>query len=175
MKPPRLFLVGPPAAGKTWWGRRWAAELGCPFYDTDAEIERRSGLSIAEWFAQGEATFRSQEWAVLKALLKESAFGLYAVGGGFPGQPGAMDFLLSQGYCLWIDPPWSELRERLQAATDRPLLQGRSEEAWQTLIEARRPAYRKADLHWYTPWVPPAQVLKWVRQVLATWGVERVS
>jgi len=168
LKPARLFLVGPPAAGKTWWGQRWAAELNLPFYDTDAEIERRTGLSITQWFAQGEGAFRAQEWQILKALVQESAYGVYAVGGGFPAQPGAMDYLLSQGYCLWIDPPWPELRQRLKAATDRPLLVGRSEEAWHTLIEARRPAYRRADLHWYTAQIPASQVLKWVWRVLVT-------
>jgi len=64
-----LILVGLPGAGKTTVGQLVAARLGVPFLDFDQEISRRSGLSVADYFARfGEATFRAAEVALTREL-----------------------------------------------------------------------------------------------------------
>ena len=42
-----VFLIGPMGSGKTAVGRHVARVLGLPFYDSDTEIERRTGVDIA--------------------------------------------------------------------------------------------------------------------------------
>ncbi|MEL6214161.1 MAG: shikimate kinase, partial [Pseudomonadota bacterium] len=53
-------------AGKSSVGRRLAARLGFEFADTDAEIERRTGVDIPYIFErEGEPGFRQREAQVL--------------------------------------------------------------------------------------------------------------
>ena len=51
-----IYLVGPMGSGKSAVGRHLARELGLDFYDSDEEIERRTGVDIAFIFEkEGEA------------------------------------------------------------------------------------------------------------------------
>ena len=57
-----LVLVGLMGAGKTTVGRECARRLGRAFVDTDLEIERVTGHTVAEIFAaEGEEAFRARE------------------------------------------------------------------------------------------------------------------
>lgn len=161
MKGRRVFLIGPPAAGKSTIGKRWAQRLGVPFWDTDIEIERRTGRTIPEWFAKGETAFRIAERRVIEELLAEE--GIIAVGGGFPAQPGAMPLLRSMGWVIWIDPPLSWLLHRWEkAALHRPLLQSLSLSERLALLEKRRPFYKEAELHWRPDYIPESFIQRWV-------------
>lgn len=77
-----LFLYGPSGAGKSTLARRLSAALSLPAYDLDARIQQRTGQSPAEIFAaRGEAAFRAEERAELRAVLNEAP-GVVALGGG---------------------------------------------------------------------------------------------
>ena len=41
-----IFLVGPMGAGKSTIGRQLAQQLSMEFYDSDQEIERRTGADV---------------------------------------------------------------------------------------------------------------------------------
>ena len=57
-----IFFVGLMGAGKTTIGRLLAKHLNKTFYDTDHEIERRTGVNIPLIFElEGEAGFRKRE------------------------------------------------------------------------------------------------------------------
>jgi uncharacterized protein (TIGR00255 family) len=57
-----VVLVGMMGAGKTAVGRELALQLGVPFSDSDAEIERAAAMTVTEIFARdGEAFFRDRE------------------------------------------------------------------------------------------------------------------
>ena len=63
---PKAVLVGLPGSGKSTIGRRLAKSLGLGLLDTDAEIEKTTGRTIAEIFAtDGEAAFRRIEAEVI--------------------------------------------------------------------------------------------------------------
>lgn len=173
MKTPRIFLVGPPGAGKTTLGRRWAKRLQMPFYDTDDEILRRTGRSVEEWFAQGESAFRKAERQTIEQTITEHGWGIWAVGGGFPTQEGAMTFLRTAGYTIWIDSPSEWILARLRHSTvKRPLLHTLSDQERLTLIEKRRVYYRCADLHWRPDLVSEELLLDWLRRIVKASFVE---
>jgi len=75
----RVALVGARGAGKTSVGRILAERLGAPFLDTDAEIEKRSGCTIAELFEAG--AFRIWEREVVADAMGRPR-GVIALGGG---------------------------------------------------------------------------------------------
>ncbi|MFZ0549554.1 MAG: shikimate kinase, partial [Steroidobacteraceae bacterium] len=57
-------------SGKTAVGRSLARHLGAPFYDSDTEIVRRTGVDIPYIFEkEGEAGFREREHEAIRALV----------------------------------------------------------------------------------------------------------
>ena len=63
----RVFLVGPPGAGKSTVGRHLASTLGAAFYDLDEVIEARAGADIPWIFdVEGELGFRDRETQVVR-------------------------------------------------------------------------------------------------------------
>jgi shikimate kinase/3-dehydroquinate synthase len=78
-----VVLSGFMATGKSTVGPRLAARLGVPFVDTDAELERAAGKSIAEmWRESGEASFRAQEAELAERLLSGGEACVIGFGGG---------------------------------------------------------------------------------------------
>ncbi len=66
---PGLYLVGFMAAGKSAIGNALAEELGWPFVDVDAEIERQEQVSISQIFAErGEQAFRNLETEMIRKM-----------------------------------------------------------------------------------------------------------
>lgn len=118
----RIFLTGFMGSGKTSVGQRLAARWGWRFLDMDRWVEARTGRSIPDLFAQGEATFRRYEAEALEAL-QAVHWVVVATGGGTVEIPGALERLRAWGVLLWLDVPWNEVLRRLDPAgrAERPL------------------------------------------------------
>src|SRR6188474_1766515 len=77
-----VFLIGPMGSGKTAVGKQLARLLHLSFYDSDVEIERRTGVDIPYIFEkEGEAGFREREREVIDLLTQLSNV-IIATGGG---------------------------------------------------------------------------------------------
>ena len=64
-----VFLIGPMGSGKTAVGKHLARVLHLTFYDSDLEIEHRTGVDIPYIFEkEGEAGFRDREREVIDSL-----------------------------------------------------------------------------------------------------------
>ena len=62
-----IVLVGMPGSGKNAVGKALALQIGMDYYDTDALIEEREGMSTTEIFAKkGEKYFRDAETEIAK-------------------------------------------------------------------------------------------------------------
>lgn len=140
-----LALIGYRASGKSTLAKLVAEQLGCPWIDLDVEIERLSGVSIADMFEkQGEQHFRDVETACLKTVCEESEPSIIATGGGIVLRPENADHL--RAHCqdiVYLEAPVSVLSQRLEAdAGGRPSLSGRpiAEEVAEVL-EQRLPLY----------------------------------
>ena len=67
--PGSLFLTGPMGAGKSTIGRQLSRQLRMSFYDSDREIENRTGVDIPLIFElEGEQGFRKRERLVIDEL-----------------------------------------------------------------------------------------------------------
>lgn len=146
----RLVVAGPPGAGKTTVGRLLAEQLGFRFLDTDEEIAKRCGLSVAELFAtRGEAAFRAEEAALIAELVAAPPERtVIATGGGLPVDPAVRQDLKRLGPCACLHASLDELVARLGPASEtRPLLAGEARARLEPLLAARAPAYR--DLHYF--------------------------
>lgn len=77
-----LVLIGLPGVGKTTVGRALARQLGRPFWDSDEEIEKKTGCTPEDWILRdGEAAFRAVEAETVRALAGKRG-AVLAVGGG---------------------------------------------------------------------------------------------
>src|SRR6187200_1129194 len=77
-----VFLVGPMGSGKSAVGRQLAQRLHLRFYDSDDEIEARTGVDIPYISErEGEAGFRQREAEVIDELTRQQDV-LVATGGG---------------------------------------------------------------------------------------------
>ena len=143
----QIALVGMRGVGKTAVGQEIARQLGVAFTDTDAEIERAATMSIPEIFARdGEAFFRDRESVVLGRLL-EGPRGVISTGGGAWIQPQNRTLIRAAGIAVWLDATLETLWARVRQRPTRPLLLTENPRGTlETLLEARRPVYARADL-----------------------------
>lgn len=138
-----VVLVGLMGSGKTTIGKLLSRRLGVPFFDSDHEIERRTGVRIPTIFdVEGEAGFRRREAATITDLLLERNIVL-ATGGGAVLAPESRAAMKQRGWVVYLDVPVRQLYERTRNDPNRPLLQvedplGRLEE----LRKQRDPLYR---------------------------------
>ncbi len=142
-----IVLVGLMGAGKTRIGRRLAARLELPFFDSDIEIETAAGETVEEIFAnRGERVFREGERRVITRLLARPAHVL-ATGGGAFMDPETRALIARRGISLWLRADLDVLVARVSRRNNRPLLkQGDPRDILAALIAVRYPVYAEADL-----------------------------
>ena len=76
-----IFFVGLMGSGKTTIGKLLALKLKKKFYDTDQEIEKKSGVKISTIFElEGEEGFRKRESQMIDELTEKNI--VLATGGG---------------------------------------------------------------------------------------------
>ncbi|MBS9532160.1 shikimate kinase [Mycobacterium sp. M1] len=140
---PRAVLVGLPGAGKSTIGRRLAKALGVAMIDTDAEIEARTGRSIADIFAvDGEQEFRRIEEDVVRSALAEHD-GVLSLGGGAVTTPAVRDALAGHTV-VFLEISAAEGVRRTGGGAVRPLLAGPGRaEKFRELMAQRAPLYRR--------------------------------
>ena len=148
-KPPNIFLVGPMGSGKSAVGRSLARLLRVPFHDSDAEIERRTGVDIPLIFdKEGEAGFREREREAIESLTLLRRIVL-ATGGGAILLPENRTRLAENGWVVYLKTSIAQQAERVKPNRQRPLLNGVEDTAakLRELMEVRDPLYSSiADL-----------------------------
>ncbi|MCS3739432.1 shikimate kinase [Rhizobium sp. BK661] len=142
-----LILVGLMGAGKSSVGRIVAHQLGIPFVDSDAEIEKVSRMSITELFAAyGEEEFRALETRVMKRLLKNGPRVVSTGGGAFINDR-TRKHIKKGGISVWLKADLEVLWERVCKRDTRPLLKTENpKQTLESLMNARYPIYELADL-----------------------------
>lgn len=143
-----IFLVGMMGAGKSAVGRTLATRLGRTFYDTDNEIQERTGVTIAVIFeVEGEAGFRKREELVIDELTRQTDVVL-ATGGGAVLSPGTRALLRARGTTIYLHAKVHDLWQRTRNDRTRPLLDcDDPRQRLEDLMAVRDPLYREvADL-----------------------------
>lgn len=157
-----IYLIGPMGAGKSTIGRMLAKDLHRTFYDSDHEIEQRTGADIPWIFdMEGEAGFREREAHVIDELCHERGV-VMATGGGVVMRKENRQNLCTYGFVVYLYAPVSVQLKRTEKDKRRPLLQKPNREQVLTeLFELRDPLYRSmADLTLDTQSMSPRQVIR---------------
>lgn len=134
-----IVLVGAPGSGKSTVGALLAERLGCEFVDVDAEIEDRTGRTIAEIFADdGEPAFRALEEETTTELLGRG--GVLSLGGGAV-LSATTRAALSGHRVVWLRVSASTAVSRVGLNDARPLLLGNVRGRLIKLLAERAPLY----------------------------------
>jgi shikimate kinase len=131
-------------AGKTSVGRFLAKRLGKAFYDSDHEIQKRTGVKIPVIFEiEGEQGFRMRETAALKELTALEGIVL-ATGGGAVISAENRRQLAANGMVIYLRAAPVDLWQRTRNDRNRPLLQTTNPLAkLEQLFVERDPLYRE--------------------------------
>jgi shikimate kinase len=164
-----LVMVGLMGAGKTSIGRNLAQALRLPFRDTDEEIERAAGRSVADIFAEhGEAAFRDLERRVIARLLTQEAPHVLAFGGGAFLHPETRALAAAHAISVWIKADLEVLARRVARRNTRPLLIGKDPmQVLSAQAAARYAAYGEATLTVETGEIPMTAATEAVLTALA--------
>ena len=155
-------------AGKTTIGKLLAKHLGKVFYDTDHEIEKRTGVKIATIFElEGETGFRKRETAIIEELSQLNNI-IMATGGGAILSEENRALLKANGTVIYLRANVNELWHRMRHDKHRPLLQNVDIRAKLELLYAERnPLYTEtAHLIFDTGNYPVANVLNQIEKSL---------
>lgn len=133
-----------PGGGKSTVGRHLARHLKLPFVDSDAEIEKRIGMTIRAFFeTAGEPAFRDIEQEAIAELIGRGPC-VVATGGGTVLREANREALRRHGTVVYLRSTPEELFRRLRHDTHRPLLQVRDPLAkLRELHHDRDPLYRR--------------------------------
>ena len=133
-------LLGFMGAGKSTIAR----ELDPNYIDMDVLIEKRLGMSIAEFFAEkGEDAFRQIESEVLAELLKTEQ--VVSTGGGVVISPLNRDLLKTNSDNIYLKADFETLYQRISADKNnqRPLFLSKTKEELQKIFQERESWYEE--------------------------------
>jgi XRE family transcriptional regulator, aerobic/anaerobic benzoate catabolism transcriptional regulator len=145
----RIALIGLRGAGKSTLGTRLGSALHVPFVELDGEIEKDTGMPLAEIFSlYGQSGYRAIERRTLERVTREHDHAVFSIGGGVVSEKETYDYLLSHCYTIWIKARPEEHMARVIAQGDLRAMAGsnRAMEDLRLILETREPLYRKADL-----------------------------
>jgi XRE family transcriptional regulator, aerobic/anaerobic benzoate catabolism transcriptional regulator len=145
----RIALIGLRGAGKSTLGEKLAADRNIPFIELDREIEKETGMPLADIFSlYGQSGYRAIERRTLERVTNEYDRAVFSIGGGVVTEPETYDYLRAQCYTIWIKAKPQEHMDRVVAQGDFRAMAGndRAMEDLRQILTAREPLYRKADM-----------------------------
>jgi shikimate kinase len=140
-----LVLVGLMGSGKTTVARVVAERLGRRIVDSDAVIERNTGRTVRQIFADdGEEAFRTLETAaLLDALQTEAPLVIAAAGGVVLREENRRALKESPAKVVWLCASPAVLVERVGSGVHRPLLDDDPAGTLRKMYEEREAFYRE--------------------------------
>ena len=134
------ILLGFMGVGKSTIAR----ELDPNYIDMDVLIEKRLGMSIAEFFAEkGEGAFRQVESELLAKLVKANR--VLSTGGGVVISPLNRDLLKTNSDNIYLKADFETLYQRISADKNnqRPLFLSKTKEELQKIFQERESWYEE--------------------------------
>jgi shikimate kinase len=141
-----ILLIGFMGTGKTAIGKRLASVLGMKFFDSDAEIEKVTGMPIAQVYRRyGEIRLKSEERLAIKRIAQHRNC-VIAMGGSFLPDPGNIEALKQEFIVISLTARPEIIYERIKRRNNRPMV--KKEDSMDKIVNMMRERdflYRNAD------------------------------
>ena len=144
-----IVLIGYRGTGKSAVGEILAHRLLMTYVGMDAEIVKRSGMTIPEIVEEyGWPVFRDMETAVARDLSGQDNL-IIDTGGGVIERPENVEMLRQNACVIWLKASVNIIVFRIQADIQRPaLIEGKTfTEEVAEVLERRFPKYKSAAHH----------------------------
>lgn len=144
----QIALIGLRGAGKSTLGRMLAEDIGYPFIELSAEIERVAGCGILEIHSlYGPTAYRRYERRALEEALQLYPDMVLATPGGLVSEPATMNLMLAHCYSIWLKASPEDHMTRVMAQGDFRPMAGNNEamEDLKRILASREAFYSKAD------------------------------
>jgi XRE family aerobic/anaerobic benzoate catabolism transcriptional regulator len=145
----RIALIGLRGAGKSTLGEKLAATRNIPFIELDREIEKETGMPLADIFSlYGQSGYRAIERRTVERVTNGYDRAVFSIGGGVVNEPETYDYLRAHCYTIWIKAKPQEHMDRVVAQGDFRAMAGndRAMEDLRRILSLREPLYRQADI-----------------------------
>ncbi len=141
-----IFLIGPPASGKTSVGISLAEHMDLPFVDTDEQIAEAEGEGVVEIFnRRGERSFREIERDMIKSICEDHNSSVISTGGGAVLSSRTRKIMKESGTIITLLPSIRAIQTNVEKSHLRPSLLSTTAEALRSLLIQRMPYYLMAD------------------------------
>src|SRR5207302_1037919 len=113
--PVNLILFGFKASGKTYFGKKLANQLNCPFIDTDEELLGKfHSCSISQLYKTlGKKNFRHEEEKMIFSLHTQKQSVIALGGGGAILNKNIVPFLQTLGDLIYLKTSFETVKERI--------------------------------------------------------------
>lgn len=141
-----IYFTGFMGSGKTSASKRLCALSGANWIDTDDEIERVTGKTISQIFAEdGEENFRQTETEVLRNIASLDDITVVSCGGGLVLRDENVNIMQNSGSVIYLSANPETIYEHVRYSHNRPLLEGNmNPEYIGKLLDKRLPFYERA-------------------------------
>ena len=169
LKARSISLIGFMGVGKSTLGKKLSEELKLKFYDTDKEVEKKTGKSINDIFIDyGEDYFRKMEENIIIKLLNRKESLVISFGGGAYLNANIRKNMCKKTISIWLDADIKSILTRLSRSNNiRPLMNKLSSNSdIEKLLKKRNKVYKKADIRIDISSLNRARILKITKESL---------
>ena len=169
MRKPVVALVGLRGAGKSTIGKALAKNLGAPFLELDALIEKEANLSLGELFSlHGEPYYKRLAYDLLLKQLAQSEQKVIATGGSIVTDPETWQLLKRRSHTVWLKAkPEDHWKRVLGQGDTRPMANRTSAMTeLRSILALRSPLYSEAAQTIDTSSVRVSQAVKMIADAL---------
>jgi XRE family aerobic/anaerobic benzoate catabolism transcriptional regulator len=169
MQKPVVALVGLRGAGKSTIGKALAKNLGAPFLELDAMIEKEANLSLGELFSlHGEPYYKRLAYDLLLKQLAQNQQKVIATGGSVVTDPETWQLLKRRSYTVWLKAtPEDHWKRVLGQGDTRPMANRTSAMTeLRSILALRSPLYSEAAQTIDTSSVRVSQAVRMIADAL---------
>ena len=145
-----IFLVGMPAAGKSFWGKKIATKCKINFIDLDTYIEQQQQMTVPVIFSTyGEDKFRQIEHScLLEIMTKKRTETIIACGGGTPCFFNNMELMKKAGTVIYLEADLNLLVTNIKKSIARPLMKNSTNfvQFMEEQYKSRKGCYEQAHI-----------------------------
>jgi shikimate kinase len=152
-----ITLIGMPASGKTFIGRRVAGHFGLELVDPDKLIEQEYDLPLQQVLEQlGDAAFITKEAAVTLSRAQGAEQKLFSTGGSIVYSEHVMEYLKGHSHIVYLKVPIETLTARIDG-TPRGIV-GADKKTLEEIFAERSALYEKWAMSTVDADRPPEEV-----------------